>query len=197
MMPPYNFDMFHEEMTPEERKALKDKVDAEKADWMKKNKKKPKSADEEANDHIALKTKMMEQLAIRCVHHDSVIGWVEDHVAVWIFNEQLKSHEVMNTDAWDEIYWKYSILDIPCEGKNVLVRLDLDVPLSEYTPPSLDENPEDEEAKLNKSQLSGKQPGGTGRSKGKETQWSKTTSKTVETIKSKSKGKSEIDGDTS
>jgi len=27
MIPPYNFDMFTLEMTPEERKALKDKVD--------------------------------------------------------------------------------------------------------------------------------------------------------------------------
>lgn len=62
----------------------------------------------------------------------------------------------MNTDAWDDLYWKYSILDIPCEGKNVLLRLDLDVPLSEYVEPVLDENPEEEEAKLNKSHASGR-----------------------------------------
>jgi len=35
-------------MTPEERKALKDKVDQSKAEWLKANKKKPKSADEDA-----------------------------------------------------------------------------------------------------------------------------------------------------
>lgn len=65
-------------MTPEEWKALKDKVDAEKADWMKKNKKKAKSADEEAQEMHNLKLKMQEQLAIRCIHVDAVIGKVED-----------------------------------------------------------------------------------------------------------------------
>lgn len=73
----------------------------------------------------------------------------------------------MNEDAWDDLYRKFSILDIPCEGKNVLVRLDLDVPLSEYLPPAIEEN-EDEETKLNKSQASGRE-GMTGRSRGKQT----------------------------
>ena len=71
----------------------------------------------------------------------------------------------MNFDTWDDLYRKHSILDISCEGKNVLLRLDLNVPLSEYVPPTEDDLHEEEEAKLNKSLASGKD-GMTGRSKG-------------------------------
>ena len=61
----------------------------------------------------------------------------------------------MNIDSWDDLYRKYSILDIHCEGKNILLWLDLNVPLSDFVPPIIEEN-EDEEAKLNKSSVSGK-----------------------------------------
>ena len=54
--------MFHTEMTPEERKVLKDKVDAEKAEWIKKNKKKAKTPDEEAQDTKIVKEKIEEAL---------------------------------------------------------------------------------------------------------------------------------------
>jgi 3-phosphoglycerate kinase len=58
----------------------------------------------------------------------------------------------MNVDQWDEMYRKFSVLDIPLEGKNLLVRLDLNVPLSDYVPPSVEEGEDDdEENKLNKS----------------------------------------------
>lgn len=103
----------------------------------------------------------------------------------------------MNSDSWDDLYRKYSILDVSCESKNVLVRLDLNVPLSEYVAPPLEEAGEEEETKLNKSNVSGRD-GLTGRSRGKQTSRSKTTSKTVETGKpSKSRGKSEIDAEQS
>jgi len=69
----------------------------------------------------------------------------------------------MGIDSWDDLYRKFSILDIPCEGRNILLRLDLNVPLSDFVPPVVEEH-EDEETKLNKSSVSGKQA--TGRSKG-------------------------------
>ena len=67
-------------MTPEERKVMKDKVDAEKAEWMKKNKKKPKSADEEAQDLANAKLKVEDALKNRCVTADAVIGQIENFV---------------------------------------------------------------------------------------------------------------------
>jgi len=45
----------------------------------------------------------------------------------------------MNRDTWDELYRKYSVLDIPCEGRNILLWLDLDVPISDYAPPVLED----------------------------------------------------------
>jgi 3-phosphoglycerate kinase len=99
----------------------------------------------------------------------------------------------MNTDAWDDLYRKYSILDIPCEGKNIVLRLDLDVPLSEYAPPIDDEDKEEENSKLNKSGVMSVRGDKTGRSKGKDTSRSKTTNKTLETGKSGKTKKSEMD----
>lgn len=197
-IPPYGFEMFHAEMTPEERKVLKDKVDAEKAEWLKKNKKKAKTPDEEAQDLKIIKEKIEEALKHKCLSEDHIMGKVEDSVNLLIFKQQLETHKKMNSDTWDDLYRKYSILDIPCEGKNVLVRLDLDVPLSEYVPPPPEDAVEEEETKLNKSNISGKD-GLTGWSKGgKQTSRSKTTSKTVETGKpSKSKGKSEFEAEQS
>ena len=41
----------------------------------------------------------------------------------------------MNEDQYDELYRLQSILDIDISGKDLILRLDLDVPLSPYEPP--------------------------------------------------------------
>lgn len=41
----------------------------------------------------------------------------------------------MDTDQYDELYRLESILDIDISGKDLILRLDLDVPLSHYIPP--------------------------------------------------------------
>ena len=52
----------------------------------------------------------------------------------------MDNHTKMNEDAYDDLYRKESILDIDISGKDLILRLDLDVPLSEYVPPSEDKS---------------------------------------------------------
>jgi len=47
----------------------------------------------------------------------------------------MENHLVMDTTQYDELYRKESILDVDISGKDLILRLDLDVPLSPYTPP--------------------------------------------------------------
>lgn len=138
----------------------------------------------------------MSHLEHWCKTEDSLLGCIEKNIDKIVFLHKLNTNTKMDIDAWDDLYWKYSILDIPVEGRSVLLRLDLDVPMSDFVPPAIEEH-EDEETKLNKSSVSGKQPTGWSNKGGKDTAWSKGTTKTVETGKSKSNKKSEVDFDNS
>lgn len=84
-MPPYGFEMFTEEMTPEERKVIKDKMDAEKAEWLKKNKKKAKTPDEDAQDLKLVKEKVEEALKTKCLKENQIMGNVDESVNLLVF----------------------------------------------------------------------------------------------------------------
>ena len=49
----------------------------------------------------------------------------------WLFDNHMK----MDETQYDELYRLESILDIDVSGKDLIIRLDLDVPLSPYIPP--------------------------------------------------------------
>lgn len=51
----------------------------------------------------------------------------------WLFENHLK----MDEGQYDELYRLESILDIDISGKDLILRLDLDVPLSPYVPPQI------------------------------------------------------------
>lgn len=131
----YVFEYVTDETPDEELHKMKEDREARKAEWLKKNKKKPKSEEEEAQDLEELKRKISEGVKKKVVEDDSVVGRVEDRIEMKSLRKILDGHIVMNTEKWDELYRKKSILDIGCEGKNILLRLDLDVPLTEYIPP--------------------------------------------------------------
>lgn len=59
----------------------------------------------------------------------------------------MDNHIKMDEDTYDELYRKESILDIDISGKDLILRLDLDIPLSEYVPPT-------EDSQLNEEQKS-------------------------------------------
>jgi len=50
----------------------------------------------------------------------------------------MENHEAMDRKKYDDLYHLESVLDIDVAGKDIIVRLDLDVPLSAYTAPSGD-----------------------------------------------------------
>lgn len=146
-MPEYQFEYVTDEMTEEEITKMKEDAEARKAEWMKKHKKKPKGEEEEAQDMEELKKRISEEIKRKVVHEDTIMGDLEDKLEMKTLHKYLDDHVVMNKEKWDELYRKKSILDIGCEGKNVLLRLDLDVPLSEYVPPEL-ESVHEKETKL-------------------------------------------------
>lgn len=47
----------------------------------------------------------------------------------------MDNHEKMDKAQYDQLLHLESVLDIEVGGKDLVVRLDLDVPLSHYTPP--------------------------------------------------------------
>lgn len=49
----------------------------------------------------------------------------------WLFDNHIK----MDETQYDELHRLESILDIDISGKDLIMRLDLDVPLSPYVPP--------------------------------------------------------------
>lgn len=47
----------------------------------------------------------------------------------------MDNHLTMDRKEYDDLYHLESVLDIDVAGKDIIVRLDLDVPLSNYVPP--------------------------------------------------------------
>jgi hypothetical protein len=50
----------------------------------------------------------------------------------------MENHEKMDRGKYDDLYHLESVLDIDVAGKDIILRLDLDVPLSPYVPPPAD-----------------------------------------------------------
>lgn len=48
----------------------------------------------------------------------------------------MENHEVMDRDAYDQLNRRESLRDIEINNQDVIMRLDLDVPLTEYQPPA-------------------------------------------------------------
>ena len=47
----------------------------------------------------------------------------------------MKNHIVMDAEKYDSINRKMSIYDIDIGSKDIILRLDLDIPLSKFVPP--------------------------------------------------------------
>ena len=128
MMESFGFEIPHEHQTHEERQKIEDERKVKKADWLKKNKKKPKTEDEEQKDLEELKHKISSHLSNQMIEHRLERSEREIELAKtkWLMDNHLKMDETM----YDEFYRLESILDIDISGKDVILRLDLDVPLS-------------------------------------------------------------------
>ena len=111
-IPEYTFEYLTDEMTEEEITTMNEEKEARKAEWMKKNKKKPKSEEEDAQDYEDLKQKISEGIKQRILEDDQVVGVVEDKIDLKVLTRFLDQHIVLTKKKWDEYYRKKSILDI-------------------------------------------------------------------------------------
>jgi hypothetical protein len=111
-LPEYTFEYPTEEMTEEELEKMKEEAEARKAEWLKKNKKKPKSEEEEKADMEELTLKIIERVREKVVGEDEVMGVVEEKVEMLRLQTLINEHTVMDYKKWDEMYRKKSILDI-------------------------------------------------------------------------------------
>ena len=144
LMEGHPFEIPHEQQTHEERQKIEDEKKARKADWYKKTKKKPKTEEEENKDIEDLKHKVSSNLAFNLMETklDKYEAEVELSKTRWLMD----NHTTMDETQYDELYRLESILDIDISGKDVILRLDLDVPLSQYVPPqaNLEKEKEDQ-----------------------------------------------------
>ena len=122
-----------ESVPPEESKKLEDERKAKKADWYKATKKKPKTDDEELQEVEEIKAKTAASLKHELISNKlTKIGREIDILRTkWLMN----NHVTMDHKQYNDLYQLESVLDIDIAGKDLIVRLDLDVPLSLYTPP--------------------------------------------------------------
>ena len=97
---------------------------------MKKLKKKPKTEEEEAKEAEDIKTKMLEVMQTTLVRDetDKIEREIEFVKTKWLMD----NHITMNEECFDTLNRKVSILDIDFAEQEVIVRADLDIPMSPF-----------------------------------------------------------------
>ena len=125
--------MPHEGMTPEEIKNIEVDRKNKKADWYKATKKKPKTDDEEAQEAEDIKNRTQNALKNELLANRlTKVGREIDILRTkWL----MENHIQMDRKEYDDLYHLESVLDIDVAGKDIILRLDLDVPLSNYVAP--------------------------------------------------------------
>ena len=129
------FEPLPSEETEEEAKERNDKLAARKLEAYKKLKLKPKTEDEEAADLAALIEKASAALGEQLCNNPERVRSVERELnrikTTWLMD----NHTKMDADEYDAINRKLSIYDIELGAKDLVLRLDLDIPLSKFTAP--------------------------------------------------------------
>ena len=120
-----------DDQTPEEKAAQIAAEQAKVAEALKKNKKKPKTADEDAQDKENLLQKMTHSLS---THFTEEIDRCESEIELSKTEWLMQNHLRMDADAFEKLNRKISILDIDISELDVVLRMDLDMPLSAYSP---------------------------------------------------------------
>ena len=126
----------HEGMTPEEAKNIENDRKNKKADWYKATKKKPKTDDEEAQE--AEDIKIRTQNALKSELLNNRLTKVGREIDILRTKWLMENHIKMDHKEYDELYNLESVLDVDVAGKDIILRLDLDVPLSNFVPPPSD-----------------------------------------------------------
>jgi len=135
----FGFEVPREDQTEEEKHKLEEERKAKKNDWMKKNKKKPKPEEEEAKDAEELRNKVS-QAVKKTIEEEA--SKCESQVELTKNKFLMANHRVMDEKEWDLLNRKHSLKEIDISSKDIVLRLDLDVPLTPYepTPPPVEES---------------------------------------------------------
>lgn len=146
-----------EEWTQEQRQAAIQQEALKVAEQLKKSKKKPKTVEEEQTEKKELINRTVQQLQQQFtdVEIDKCEAELELLKTEWL----MLNHMTMNSQAFEKLNRKVSVLDIDIAEMEVVLRIDLDVPLTPHTPlPPLEEEFKDflqqqaEEASIKKKQ---------------------------------------------
>ena len=129
------FEPLPEEETEEEAKARIDAVAAKKAEAYRKIKAKPKTEEEEAEDAEKVAEKAAEVLGELLCSNEERITAAENEVSKIKTRWLMENHLRMDNERWDVINRKLSIYDIELGAKDIVLRLDLDVPMSPFVAP--------------------------------------------------------------
>lgn len=121
-----------EDWTEEQLKQHQANEAARIADWLKKNKKKPKTAEEDAADKKELITRMQTSLSTQFTEQE--IDKCESEIELLKTEWLMENHLKMDAAAFEKLNRKVSVLDIDINDLDVVMRADLDVPLSPFTP---------------------------------------------------------------
>ena len=129
------FEIVPEEQTEEEAAALLEELKNKKAEAAKKNKQKVKTDEEEAADLEQLVIKTSQELGKSLSSDEERIQAVEKEIELVKTRWLMEHHNTMDGDQYDAINRKLSIYDIELGAKDIILRLDLDIPLSKFVEP--------------------------------------------------------------
>jgi hypothetical protein len=136
MMENLGFEIVPENQTQEEKEAAIEEMNNRKAEALKKSKAKPKTPEEEEEElrnHIEKSSQTLAGLLTR-ENSEKIIA-AEKEIGLLKTRWLMKNHIIMDAEEYDNVNRKMSIFDVDIGSKDLLLRLDLDVPLSEFTPP--------------------------------------------------------------
>ena len=125
-----------EEQTQEEADAALEELKAKKAEAAKKLKQKPKTDEEEAAELESLIAKTAQELGQTLCVESEKIKAAEKEIELIKTRWLMQNHLKMDRDAYDAVNRKLSIYDIELGARDIILRLDLDIPLSKFTPPA-------------------------------------------------------------
>jgi hypothetical protein len=108
------------------------------AEWLKKNKKKPKTAEEDTADKKELISRVTSSLSTQFTEQE--IDKCESEIELLKTEWLMENHLNMDAVQFEQLNRLVSVLDIDINDQDVVLRADMDVPLSPYTPlPPLEE----------------------------------------------------------
>merc|ERR1712060_287708 len=103
-----------------------------KQESMKKLKKKPKTEEEEAKELEELNAKVTEEMTKTLINEETEV--VEREIEFVKTKWLMDNHITMDAERFDTLNRKKSIMDVDIADQEVILRVDLDVPLNPFIP---------------------------------------------------------------